>query len=86
MGAGLGYYIFRQSSTYTDPSEDASASHVGLLVTGGVEFRVHKWISIGADGQYSHVPGIFGNGGLSLQAHEGDLGGIAGRVKVIVGR
>ena len=56
------------------------------LVNGGVEFRVHKWIGLSVDAQYTHVPDILGQGGVSKEAGETDLGGIAARFKVIVGR
>jgi len=36
--------------------------------------------------QYSHVPGILGNAGVSQQAGESDLGGVAARFKLVVGR
>jgi hypothetical protein len=32
------------------------------------------------------VPGILGTGGVSQQAGESDLGGVAARVKLVVGR
>ena len=43
-------------------------------------------LMIGADVQYSHVPGILGTAGVSQQAGEDDLGGVAARFKLIVGR
>ena len=68
--------------------EDVDTQHVGALVVGGLEFRVHRWIALSADAQYTHIPGILGvdPNALSTQANEKDLGGIAARVKVIVGR
>ena len=38
------------------------------------------------DAQYTHVLGILGTGGISQDAGEKDLGGIAARVKVLIGR
>ena len=35
---------------------------------------------------YARVPGILGKGGVSREVGEHDLGGIAGRVRVILGR
>src|SRR2546429_612744 len=67
-------------------SVDLDTRHVGFVVNGGVEFRAHRWIGVGADVQYTHVPGILGTGGVSQQAGENDLGGIAARLKLIVGR
>ena len=41
---------------------------------------------MGAELEYSHVPGILGTGGVSQQAGESDLGGVSARLKLIVGR
>jgi hypothetical protein len=38
------------------------------------------------DGQYTHIPGILGNGGISQDVDEKDLGGTAVRFKIVVGR
>jgi opacity protein-like surface antigen len=83
---GVGTYGYTQSSPFNDPSENVDSRHVGFLVNGGVEFRVHRWVGISGDVQYTHVPGILGTGGVSQQAGENDLGGVAGRLKLIVGR
>jgi hypothetical protein len=36
--------------------------------------------------QYTHVPGIIGSGGVSQDAGESDLGGVAARFRVVFGR
>jgi hypothetical protein len=56
------------------------------VLNGGADFRLHPWIRVGADVQYTHVPGILGTAGVSAQASEDDLGGVAARFKLIVGR
>jgi hypothetical protein len=56
------------------------------VVNGGAEFRVHQWVGLSVDVQYTHVPGILGTSGVSQQAGETDLGGVAARFKVVVGR
>jgi opacity protein-like surface antigen len=86
VAVGVGSYQYKETSTFSDPAEDVDVRHAGVLVNGGAEFRVHRWIGIGAEVEYSHVPGILGSGGVSLQAGEKDLGGVAGRLKLIVGR
>ena len=86
VGVGVGSYQYKETSTFSDPAEDVDVRHAGVLVNGGAEFRVHRWVGIGAEVEYSHVPGILGTGGVSLQAGEKDLGGVAGRLKLIVGR
>ena len=42
--------------------------------------------AVSGDAQYTWIRGILGTGGVSLAAEEKDLGGPAGRFRVIVGR
>jgi len=86
VAGGVGAYRYTESSDFSVSGEDVESTHVGYLVLGGAEFRVSKWVGIAADAQYTRVPGIFGKGGVSQQVGESDLGGIAGRVRVILGR
>jgi outer membrane protein W len=93
IAAGVGTYLYKEESDFADPAAqppargvDLDARHLGYIVNGGAEFRLHRWVGVGADVQYTHVTGILGTGGVSQQAGENDLGGVAGRVKVIIGR
>jgi len=86
VGAGLGWYSYKETSSFSGAGEDVDMSHLGELVVGGLEFRVHRWIALSVDAQYTHIPGILGTAGLSKDAGESDLGGVAGRFKLIVGR
>jgi len=86
IGAGLGTYAYKESSPSSDPDENVDARHSGFIVGGGVEFRLHRWIRLDVDEQYTHVPGILGRAGVSRSAAEDDLGGVALRVKIVVGR
>jgi opacity protein-like surface antigen len=84
VGAGVGSYRYQETSQFDDgPFE---TRHVGYLVTGGLEFRVSRWVGVSGDAQYTRVSGIIGTGGVSQQTGDTDLGGIAGRFRVIVGR
>jgi hypothetical protein len=56
------------------------------VANGGAEFRLQRWVGLAVDVQYNHVPGILGTGGVSQQAGESDLGGVAARVRLVVGR
>jgi hypothetical protein len=85
-GGGIGSYGYKESSDFSDPEEDVEVRHVGYLAVGGVEVRLHRWIGVTADAQYTHVPGILGSAGLSQNAGEDDLGGIAVRFRLIIGR
>jgi opacity protein-like surface antigen len=83
-GFGVGSYRYQESSQSDDgPFEKR---HVGYLVAAGLEFRVSRWVGVSGDAQYTYVSGIIGTGGVSKEADESKLGGIAGRFRVIVGR
>ena len=86
VAAGFGSYAYQETSSFSDPGEDVDTTHTGFVMNGGAEFRVHRWVGLAVDVQYSHVPGILGTGGLSQQAGENDLGGVAARIKLVVGR
>lgn len=84
--AGFGSYAYQETSSFSEAGEDVDTRHSGFVVNGGAEFRLHRWIGLDVDVQYSHVPGILGTAGVSQQAGESDLGGVAARFKLVVGR
>jgi opacity protein-like surface antigen len=86
VGLGVGSYGYKETSDFSDAGENVDTRHSGYLAVGGAELRVHRWVRIAGDVQYTHVPGILGNGGISKDAGENDLGGIAIRLKVTLGR
>ena len=86
VAAGFGSYGYQETSSFADAGDNVDTRHAGFVVNGGAEFRLHRWIGVAVDVQYTHVPGILGNGGVSQQAGESDLGGVAARFKAIVGR
>jgi opacity protein-like surface antigen len=86
VGAGIGSYSYTETSDFSTDDENVKTRHAGYLVTGGAEFRMRRWLGLTADVQYTRVPGILGAGGISKEAGETDLGGLAARFRVIVGR
>ena len=86
VAVGYGSYAYTETSDFAQPGEDVDTKHGGYLVNGGAEFRLHRWVGLAVDVQYTRVSGILGNGGVSQQAGESDLGGLAGRLKLVVGR
>ena len=83
---GYGTYAYTETSDFAQAGDDVDTHHSGYVVNGGAEFRLHTWLGLAFDAQYSRVPGILGNGGVSQQAGESDLGGVAARFKLVVGR
>jgi len=86
VAAGFGSYAYKETSDFSDPAENVETRRSGFVLNGGAEFRLHRWVGVSVDAQYSRVKGILGAGGLSAQLGESDLGGIAARFKLIVGR
>jgi outer membrane protein W len=86
VAAGFGSYAYTETSDFANADENVDVRHSGTVLNGGAEFRLHRWLGLGADVQYTHVLGILGQGGISQQAGENDLGGVAARFKLIVGR
>ena len=86
VGAGLGTYQYQETSVASEPADNASVRHGGVLLVGGVEWRAHRWVGLSADVQYTHVGGILGEAGLSQAFAENDLGGVAGRLRLLIGR
>ncbi len=86
VGLGVGRYSYQETADFAAEGDNVDTHHSGYLAVGGLEFRVHRWIAVSADAQYTHVPGILGAGGVSKDAGETDLGGLAARFKVLVGR
>jgi opacity protein-like surface antigen len=86
VGTGVGVYHYKETSPAAEPGEEVDERHAGWLLVAGAEFRLHRWLGLGADLHYSYVPGILGQAGLSKQADEHSLGGLAARFRVMVGR
>jgi hypothetical protein len=90
--AGFGTYRYQEESEFADPDEEGSPGgnvdlrHSGFLMMGGVEYRAHPWVGLSVDAQYRRVPGILGEGGISKELGEDDLGGTSVRFRVIVGK
>ena len=85
VGAGIGAYFYKEESDFDESGDDIESSHAGYLGVAGVEFGVSRRIFTAFDVQYSHVPGILGDGGLSQEFGDDSLGGLAVRFRLMVG-
>ena len=77
--AGIGSYGYQESSDFAAAGDDVDTQHSAIVVTAASSFAsiagsASPWMC-----NTRHVPGILGNGGVSKDAGESDLGGIAGR-------
>jgi opacity protein-like surface antigen len=86
VAIGVGSYGYQETSDFAQPGDDVDTRHTGYVANGGIEVRLHSWVGLAVDVQYSQIKGILGTGGVSQQAGESDLGGVAARLKLVVGR
>jgi opacity protein-like surface antigen len=86
VAAGIGTYSYKETSDFADDTENVDIRKSGFVVNGGAEVRLHRWMGVAADVQYSRVRGVLGDGGVSQRVGEDDLGGVSARFKFIVGR
>jgi opacity protein-like surface antigen len=85
-GAGIGTYGYKETSPDFSEESTFEKRHVGYLAVGGVDYRISRLVGVSGDVQYTRVTGIVGSGGVSQSAGENDLGGIAARFRVLIGR
>ena len=84
VGGGFGSYGYTESDE--TEADDLTLRHTGFLAVGGIEYRAGAWVAVSADVQYTNVSGILGDGGVSEQVGESNLGGIAARFRIILGK
>ena len=85
VGGGIGTVLFKEDSLAADPSENIRTHFTSYHVVGGVEFR-NGWVATAFEVEYSRIPDAIGFGGASAAFHESNLGGVVGRIKILVGR
>lgn len=86
VGGGLLRMSYDETSGFAGSRENISESFMGSNVFGGVEVRVAPWIIAGVEGQYRHVANALGDGGVSVEVGENNLGGTTFRILIGVGR
>jgi hypothetical protein len=85
VGGGVGKILFREESGFTDAGENVDTRFTRYHVLGGVEFR-NNWVATAFEVEYSRVPDAIGLAGASAAFAESNLGGVVGRIRVLVGR
>ena len=86
--AGVGYsaYRYQETSEFADPDEDVDETFSGFHVQAGAEYQLLRWLAVGGEVAWSSIAGAIGQGGVSAQFNEDNLGGTSLRLKVSVGR
>ena len=85
VGAGVGRMFYKEQSAFAEETERVDVRFSSVHILGGIEFR-NEWVATAFEVQYTRAPQPVGIGGAFQAFHESNLGGLAGRVKVLVGR
>jgi hypothetical protein len=86
VGGGAGVYLYKETSDFSDPSENASGTFASYHVLGGVELTRARIVRTAFEVQFTMVPNALGPGGAGAAFNEHNLGGVQFRLKVLVGR
>jgi opacity protein-like surface antigen len=82
-GAGLLRLSYKETSEDADSDEDIDESFNGSVVFGGVDFDLSRGFMAGVEAQFRSVPDAIGEGGLSREFDETNLGGFA--IRFVIG-
>jgi hypothetical protein len=88
FGGGVGWHRYSEASDFAEDDENVAETFTGFHLLGGAEFRVARWIGVGGEAQWTTVPDALGENptGVSTDFGETNLGGVAFRLKVTIGR
>lgn len=86
VAAGITSLSYKETSDFSDPSEEIDERKIGPIFAGGVEFSLTRSLAGSVDVSGTHVTGILGSSGVSQQAGEDNVGGLAVRFRIIIGR
>lgn len=84
-GVGLVRLRYTETSDFAEGDENSDESFSGFNVFGGVEARVAPWVIAGVELQYRGVDAL-GDGGVSKEFGETNLGGTTFRILVGIRR
>jgi len=88
LGGGLGWHPYTETSDFADTGEDVSDTFQGYHVLGGAEYRLGRLVGIAGEAQWTTIPNAFESVASSAADAfgESNLGGLAFRVRFVVGR
>jgi len=86
VGAGLSRISYKETSRFADPDENLDQSGTGLLLEGGVDVEVARWLHLGGELRYRDVKAALGAGGVSAIFGDDSIGGLSTSIRVSVGR
>lgn len=74
-GAGFGRLQYKERADFAVAGDDVDESFTSYHVIGGVEVPIWQWFGAGVEYQHRWVRDAVGNGGVSAEFNEDDLGG-----------
>jgi hypothetical protein len=80
VGAGALIQSYSEKSTFAGPGDNVSQTNTGYTAFGGVEVDLSKWFIVGGEADFRGIPNALGNGSVSQDFGETNLGGFALRV------
>lgn len=83
-GGGLGRQRYKEVSDFAGLSENVERSDRSYHVVGGAEIRLWRFIAAGTEVRYRAVRDAIGEGGVSKEFGDTDLGGTSVRLRIIV--
>ena len=86
VGGGISSHAYKETSEFAEEDENFDKRFTGYQVLGGLEYRLRRQLGVAGEVQYTSVPNALGEGGLSAEFNEDDLGGIIVRARVLFGR
>lgn len=85
-GAGATLLRYEETSDFAGDDENVDERYRGLVVMGGVEATIAKWVHVRGELRYRRVNDVFGAGGISAVFEESTFGGFGGGLKIAIGR
>lgn len=85
-GLGVTTIAYKESGDFAQAGDDVSDSASGLLLLGGVDVKVWRWVSLGGEVRHRSVTGVLGDGGVSEVFGEDQLGGTSFAIRLSIGR
>lgn len=85
-GIGMTTIAYKESADFAQTGDDVSESATGLLLLGGIDVSVWRWVSLGGEVRYRSVTGVLGVGGVSDVFGEDQLGGTSVGVRLSISR
>jgi hypothetical protein len=88
VGGGLGWHRYEETSEFAGDDENVKETHRGYHLLGGAEVRLARWFGVGGEVQWTTVPDGLGDdpNGVAAAFDETDLGGMAFRLKFVIGQ